>query len=442
MISLAAIYMDRGEHHLAEAELYQVLEAEPGHVTASEMLDQLGGVATGVADGAAFSPYSDDHFDTTTAQVTDPGLMREAYDPDAPLPSYDFEEISADRAMAPRDPVRPVLDSVDDPFGGAGAPLPSFPLRPEEDIDDYLDEPVIEDFEPAVDPSSPSFPAAGALPSIPAEAIEDVLDEAEFFMSRGLSDDARGILVDALARSPNHPLLTERLREIDGGQPGDSGARECSELDAGEPQDDRIFDIAASLDALDELEQVTRSSRPPSSLRAVDEVDVDQVFAKFKEGVRAQVSDSDSATHYDLGVAYKEMGLHPDAINEFGIAGRDPKLECTCFAMIGMIHLEQGDLDKAAEAYIRGLGASQKNVDQEMSLYYDLGTVYEMKGSDSEALYYFQKIARRDPGYRDVRERIEALEPPSVAGRTAAGARQIQSDEELEAAFDDLFESK
>jgi tetratricopeptide (TPR) repeat protein len=140
-------------------------------------------------------------------------------------------------------------------------------------------------------------------------------------------------------------------------------------------------------------------------------------------------------------VAYKEMGLHPDAINEFGIAGRDPKLECTCFAMIGMIHLEQGDLDKAAEAYIRGLGASQKNVDQEMSLYYDLGTVYEMKGSASEALYYFKKIARRDPGYRDVRERIEALDP-TRAPESATSARSLEADDEFDAAFDELFESK
>jgi len=67
--------------------------------------------------------------------------------------------------------------------------------------------------------------------------------------------------------------------------------------------------------------------------------------------------------------------------------------------------------------------------------------VYELKGNEAEALYYFQKIARRDPGYRDVKDRIEALSPSS-AGKPSAGKRQLQSDDELEAAFDDLFESK
>jgi len=271
------------------------------------------------------------------------------------------------------------------------------------------------------------------------EGIEEALEEAEFFMSRGLVDDARGILVDALARSPNHPLLVERLREISGENANESGTHERSGIEEG--GEDRAFDIAASLDALDGLEQVTRSSRPPTPLRHVDEVDVDQVFAKFKEGVRAQISESDSSTHYDLGVAYKEMALHSDAINEFAIAARDPRLECTCYAMVGLIHLEQGELDKAAEAYVRALGAPQKTIDQEMSLYYDLGNVYEMKNASAEALYYFQKIARRDPGYRDVKDRIEALRPLN-SQRPAPGKRAIQNDDELEQAFDELFESK
>src|SRR5688572_31615124 len=56
-------------------------------------------------------------------------------------------------------------------------------------------------------------------------------------------------------------------------------------------------------------------------------VDVDQVFMKFKAGVRAQVAEADSATHYDLGVAYKEMGLLGEAIAEFEAAALDPHRE-------------------------------------------------------------------------------------------------------------------
>jgi tetratricopeptide (TPR) repeat protein len=173
---------------------------------------------------------------------------------------------------------------------------------------------------------------------------------------------------------------------------------------------------------------------------AGDEVDVEQVFAKFKEGVRAQVAETDSATHYDLGVAYKEMGLLPDAISEFELAARDPSRECPCYAMIGMICLEQGELDKAAEAYKRALEAQNKTVEQEMALYYDLGNVYEMKHSPADALYFFQKIARRDPGYRDVKDRIAALQPEPA--KPAPASRAVNDDDEFDRVFDDLFDTK
>jgi len=73
----------------------------------------------------------------------------------------------------------------------------------------------------------------------------------------------------------------------------------------------------------------------------------------------------DSATHYDLGVAYKEMGLVGDALTEFGLAARDPARDCMCHAMIGLIYLEQNDVEQAIEAYARGLDAAQKTTEQE-----------------------------------------------------------------------------
>jgi tetratricopeptide (TPR) repeat protein len=433
MISLAAIHMDRGENDLAENELYQVLDTEPGHATAFEMLEQIAAAqAAAEQPEAAYSQYTDEHYDSTTTEVAEPELIREVHDPEAPLPSYDLEEVSAAAAIADfEDTSASIRDSQLD-------------IRGEEDLDDYLEDvPQAAPAARALDAPRPHDEGALRAGGMPVEAIEEALEEAEFFISRGLIEDARAILVDALSRVPNHPLLGERLRELEGVVAAQSGTHERTEPGQLAAVDDSAFDLAASLDALDVLEQQTRSSRPPSSMRQLDEIDVDQVFAKFKEGVRAQVSESDSSTHYDLGVAYKEMGLLPDAMNEFKLAAKDTRYECTCNAMIGMIQLELGRLDEAAESYIAALGAPQKTIDQEMSLYYDLGTVYEMKRMNPEALYYFQKIARRDPGYRDVRDRIEALEPRKPVVQQASGRmRQIQSDDELEAAFDDLFESK
>ena len=56
MVALASIYMDRGENHYAEAELYQILEAEPGHVVACEMLEELGGFRDPTSRTDDFTP--------------------------------------------------------------------------------------------------------------------------------------------------------------------------------------------------------------------------------------------------------------------------------------------------------------------------------------------------------------------------------------------------
>ena len=51
--------------------------------------------------------------------------------------------------------------------------------------------------------------------------------------------------------------------------------------------------------------------------RPRDVPDLETVFAQFRAGVAAHISESDVATHFDLGVAYAEMGLFGDAVHEF-----------------------------------------------------------------------------------------------------------------------------
>src|SRR6185369_1834363 len=410
-LNMASLQLDRGDLAQTEALVNEVLEIEPGHPEALAMLEH-------VAPGRVAAARARLH-------------ANEGYDPDAPLPSYDLEEVGAEQAMA-SDPAssfmqRQAFDVQDDPFAADG-PLPSFPMS-ERTLDDYEEVQEIssvEDFEPAT-------------PAAATEGLEDVLDEADFFAARGLFEDARAILLEQLTRTPNHPLVLERLSEVDialGGAAGGSQTIERSQLN-GNPADDALdFDVAQSLGALDEMEL------PPGStmMGTGNDVDVDQVFEKFRAGIRSQVSENDSATHYDLGVAYKEMGLVPDALHEFELAARDPQRECNCFAMIGLVYLEQNQLDRAVESYVRALGAAEKTVEQEMNVYYDLGTVYEMKGKTQDALYYFQKIARRDPGYRDVSERIGALQPEPERVPVPSGQRAVGDQDEFDSVFDDLFE--
>ena len=154
---------------------------------------------------------------------------------------------------------------------------------------------------------------------------------------------------------------------------------------------------------------------------------VEAIFEQFKAGIAEQVAESDSATHYDLGMAYKEMGLVADALSEFELASRDPNRACVAQSMIGMMHVERGNLDAAIDAFLRAVASPSKSIEQEVALTYELGHAYAARGNAEQAVYYFQLVARIQPYYDDPRgavaERIEELGPAPLARASGDAAR-------------------
>ncbi len=484
LLTIAGIHVESLRGQQAAQALGEVLELDPSNLRARDMLMDLGYQPPGDVDDTSEVPPFDVHeLEADAVREAMPAQQpSQAYeDQPAPmvgpqessaLPSYDLEEINPSYAMSSvpstgrhqlpsllmADDPFAALDApaIDEPFyeGERGAPLPSFPLLDEERAAPRLipipDEPGTDKYdtydelvevgpaeEPillghATDQGQLAAPLAGTRGFQGGDSLEDALDEAEFFTSRGLFDDALAIIQEQLQKFPNHPLLLERVREVREAASAAAGSGELAVASGGEfpaeETEDHAFDIAASLDVLD--------GGPATSVGQpyAGNVDVEEVFAKFKEGVKAQVSESDSATHYDLGVAYKEMGLHRDAIAEFEMAARDPARECVAWSMIGMVHLELAELDAAVEAFIRGLHAEQKSAEQENALYFELGAIYDNRGNAREALYYFEKVGRRDPGFRDVAQRIRALKGSAVRTR-----QNVSGEDEFDRAFDDLF---
>ena len=261
--------------------------------------------------------------------------------------------------------------------------------------------------------------------SIPPGEIEETLDEADFFLAQGLFDAAHATVEDALSSNPGHPLLRDKLQEIAEMR----NAALSSQLPPAptEPQDE-AFALAEKL--AEEL-----GDDDVDDLSGSDVLDVDSVFEQFKKGVQEQIGLEDTDTHFDLGIAYKEMGLLDDAIHEFELAMANPQRECICQTMIGLCRAEQGRLTDAIGHYKKGLYAETKTEREELGLYYELGTAYEQLDDPKEALYYFQKVAKRAPGFREVEARIKALSEPKPA--VAAPEPLVLDD--VDSAFDDLL---
>lgn len=429
MIHIAEVLVESLDGESAARSLQDALSIDPNNHVAGRMLLDLGYEL--VEEPEEGRPVEAPH--------------AAGYDAEAPLPSYDLDETGPEpialrtpaegggRAETQRPLARGAIDTIDDPF--ADAPLPSFPLDGQDGGDTKT--------------SRMGRPAALRASSAPPRAVpelESALEEADFFASRGLYDDARTILQEQLSRIPNHPLLRDRLEELDAQERsayGDSGTRPAPAASAAQ---ERAFDIAESLSALEELD---RPSGVATS-QGANSIDVEEVFANFKAGVAEQVPADDTQSHYDLGVAYKEMGLVDDAIREFELAGREAERASVCHSMVGMIRLEQGDLDAALEAFNRGLASPKRTKEQEAALCYEIGSVHEAKKAFRQALEHFLRAGRLVPGFRDVQERIRRLQksdPKSGQGKGGASggaprAVAVGARDEFEEAFRDIVEKK
>jgi len=173
------------------------------------------------------------------------------------------------------------------------------------------------------------------------------------------------------------------------------------------PGDDEPFDLGIEL--ANELVAINSDPDPVQEFQ----YSVDDVLAEFKKGVSQTVSAEDTETHYDLGIAYKEMGLLSDAIAEFEIARKGStgqRKEVDCLTMAGMCEALLGEHEKAIASFLRALGLSAVTPESAMALHFEIGLSHEAMGNREEALSHYGKVARIDPSYRKVEQAIQKLE--------------------------------
>ncbi len=166
--------------------------------------------------------------------------------------------------------------------------------------------------------------------------------------------------------------------------------------------EDDFFDLAAELESeLAEEEPLALSE---------EEQSLEEIFKEFKKGVEQQLDSEDYDTHYNLGIAYKEMGLIDEAIGEFQLASKDPRRAVECASMLGLCFLEKGMPQLAIKWYRKGLEMPEISEDEHTGLLYDLGSAYMEVGDTKNAQKAFMEVYGMNTNYRDVVKRIKQLE--------------------------------
>ena len=141
-----------------------------------------------------------------------------------------------------------------------------------------------------------------------------------------------------------------------------------------------------------------------------EQADFADMLRAFKQGVAENVEDEDHQSHYDLGIAYKEMGLIDEAISEFQRALRGPDNRARTYEALGNCFLEKGQYQVASSILARAASEPGAPDDQLVGVLYLLGYSYEALQRYDDALASYQRVFGVDIEFRDVGERIAALE--------------------------------
>ncbi len=235
-------------------------------------------------------------------------------------------------------------------------------------------------------------------------------------------------LVPAYDQKPPETPIAPPQRE-----PVAQNASPAPPAGSGFASDQFLADLAKEIDGLelDKLSPTFSGSMPGTPSHAPATRDsaptppmstgpLKEVFDEFRAELGEMgAEEEDLETHYNLGIAFREMGLLEEAISEFQKVakatdrGRAFPYVMQCCTLLGLAFMEKGQPGIAAIWYERALRTPGNDPESTLALRYDLGVAQETAGEQDAALKSFSQVYAMNIDYRDVAERIAALQKPT-----------------------------
>jgi tetratricopeptide (TPR) repeat protein len=269
------------------------------------------------------------------------------------------------------------------------------------------------------------------------------LAEIDQYVSLGFVDDARAALAEVAARYGPHTEVDSRALNLGldlearaeaaepaetplaslpmPGLPGEGAAEEAPPAGPGDameeafgasfpPAGEEAAESTAEGGALADLFEPQDAGVPevPEATALADE-SLAEIVQEFRAGVDRQLSREDYDTRYNLGIAYKEMGLVDEAIAEFQLAAKDERRLLECTSMLGLCFLEKGLPLLAVRWFEKGLGAQGRRPEEYQGLRYDLAAAHAAAGETGAALQLFRQLMEENADFRDVADRVRQL---------------------------------
>jgi tetratricopeptide (TPR) repeat protein len=325
---------------------------------------------------------------------------------------------------------------------------------------------------PAAQPPQEDVTPVGIAPT-PAEAsaappaqeapfdFEESKGEVDFYLEHGFVEEAQGTVAALEDQYPGNKLVAELRRrvqersvqapaeELEGAapapadQPAAGGAVISAEQmpadwelpttyaampDAAEtgsegsataeiPRRDLLGDLAEALASSLEEGTVPTAGAAPVAPAAPGPAQLRGLLDEIEEpGSGMATAQDDPETHYNLGVAFREMALLDEAIGEFqqvvraAAKGHSSANFLQACSLLAICFMDKKMPAIAVKWYARALETPGLDDEATMALQYDLGVAYEQAGDTRMALEKFTEVYSQNIDFRDVAEKIRVLQ--------------------------------
>jgi tetratricopeptide (TPR) repeat protein len=200
--------------------------------------------------------------------------------------------------------------------------------------------------------------------------------------------------------------------------------------------DDASFDLGEALADVFDDGGTTAEEDPNETSAVLSTVEdgFESIFADFKKGVSATLGEGDYETRFDLGIAYREMGLYDDAVGEFRMCLDSDDHRFQSLSMMGLCAFEVGRLQDAINHFEQALASEGLAQEQQAGVNFDLGRAHVSSGDSERARAAFERVKELDASFPGVDDQLDAL-----ASGGAEAALELQDESDEWESFDDIM---
>ncbi|HRP08729.1 MAG TPA: tetratricopeptide repeat protein, partial [Gemmatimonadales bacterium] len=213
-------------------------------------------------------------------------------------------------------------------------------------------------------------------------------------IKEGSTDKAVAVFRRVLELDEGHAAARAALRTL------------APEAPASETTPEGYIDLGAML--IDDAPRTTRMRTETTAISENEDETFREALAEFKRALDQNLPVEDHQTHYDLGVAFKEMGLLDEAISEFQKALRSPEGRLRTSEALGQAFFDQGR-PAVAEAVLRAVEKGDEGDSEKIGVLYWLGRSQEAQGKTRQAVQCYERVIAVDVGFEDAADRLTRI---------------------------------